>query len=193
MDRKEIVVNRFRLNVFAVCLGLCGVASAQNFVNGGFDGSATGWSVLDCDFGGYQGSTGQNGNPGWVWLNNVGNASIPRVEQSVSGFTIGDSYTLKAWYGSGQIFNTNDVFEALIDGAVVFSGPNAPVVGWTEMSHTFTATAATHTFTFRAEVVADSDYVFDSASLIHNPVPEPGTMAALAVGSLALYRRRRQA
>lgn len=178
-----------RISALATLAVLAGTAGAQNFVNGGFDGNATGWNILDCDFGGYQSSTGQNGNPGWVWLNSNGSAGIPRAEQSVSGFVVGQSYTLSAWYGSGQIFNSGDVFRALIDGNVVFTGPNNVVTGWTQFSHTFMATAATHTFSFQAEVVADSDYVFDSASL--TPVPEPGTMAALAMGAMALYRRRR--
>lgn len=180
-----------KLSFFVMAALFAAGANAQSFINGGFDGNANGWTV-NAAFGGYQGSTGQSGAPGWVWLNSGGGVDIPHAEQTVSGLTIGETYRVTFWMGSGQIFNAGDVFQALVDGTVVFNGPNNQVVGWNEFSYDYTATATSHLFRFQSEVIADSDYVLDTVSIATSPVPEPATMTVLGLALAGFLARRRK-
>ncbi|MBS1718073.1 MAG: PEP-CTERM sorting domain-containing protein [Armatimonadetes bacterium] len=180
-----------KLLVFAGLAVMATSAFSQNFVNPNFAGDASGWSVLDCDFGGYQNSAGQDGNIGWMWLNSNGTSTVPRIEQTVGGFTVGNSYTVSGWFHTLVIYNSGDPFLATLNGNVIFTGPDARVDNWTQFSYNFVATQSSNTFGFEAEVLKDSDFAVDSFNISPNAVPEPMTLAGLA--GFALLARRRKA
>lgn len=151
----------------ALFASLTVAAQGQQFVNGNFAGNANGWTFADVDFGGgYKNGIGSDGSIGFAFLNNAGQAStFPRVSQNVSGFVAGRNYRVAGYLHTGVFFYSGDVFQGLIDGSVVFNGPNMLLGQWTLFSYVFTATATNHTFTFRAEVTSDSDWNVDTLSL----------------------------
>lgn len=169
--------------------GAGALASAQSFVNPNFSGNATGWNLIDCDFGGYQNSPGQGGQPGWVWLNSNGTSTTPRAEQTVSGFTVGKTYTVGGCIRTIVNFISGDVFQATVDGVKVLDGPNKRLDEWTLFKFDFTATSTSHKFGFLAEVTSDTDWGLDTMYIIP-AVPEPGTWLVMGAGAAMLLRRR---
>lgn len=202
---------RFRaINWLAgVALASLSVAAQANLiVNGSFGTDATGWTLggTGCTAGLFDGS----GNPGGsILLNACGEAdSNPSVAQTVSGLTIGATYTLQ-WDeklhvdtlgGNGKSF-----------GVFLDNEPNNPIAlnefldtAWHTVTQTFVATSTTHTIIFAAEVDtrtpgatinSDVSYYLDNVSLTGN-VPEPSVLLlgmAGAVPMLGFRLRRKQA
>lgn len=165
-------------------------AHAQTFTNGNFAGDASGWSSTDVDFGGYNAGTGSDGASGYFWINSNGSTSLPRVEQTVTGFNVGTQYNVTWWARTRSIFNQDDVMKMSIDDNFVWDGPNQALNAWTEFSHTFTATATSHKFTWHAEITGDSDWSLDTVST--EVVPEPATFAAASLILLAIKRKRKR-
>jgi len=169
---------------------IVGTASAQDFANGNFDGNADGWTLIDTTHGGYMNSAGQDAGTGWVHLNSNASATVPRAEQMVSGFSIGTMYTVSGYIRTQSIFNDGDVFQALVDGGLAYAGPNMALDEWTAFAFDFTATATDHTFTFQAEVTADSDWALDTLGIV--VVPAPAGLGVLAAAGLITGIRRRR-
>jgi hypothetical protein len=141
--------------------------AAQQFTNGNFAGNANGWTFADVDFGGgYKNGIGSDGTNGFAFLNNAGQANtFPRVTQTVTGFVVGRNYRVSGYIHTGVFFYAGDVFQALLDGSIVFNGPNMLLGQWTPFSYVFLASAGSHTFSFRAEVTSDSDWDLDTLSI----------------------------
>ena len=176
--------------IFVAAVCAAGLAHAQDFVNGDFVGNANGWTQLDQQ-GGYSSGAGSDGAAGYMWINNSGNSTLPRVEQTISGLTVGENYTVSGFIKTQVIFNSGDPFQALVDDVVVFNGPNQRLDQWTAFSFDVVATSTSHKFTFRAEVTGDSDWDLDTVHLNANPVPEPVSSTVLLAGLAGLVARRR--
>lgn len=173
--------------LLVACATVAASANPNLIVNGEFAGSANGW-IPDAAGGGYQNSAGQGGNTGWFWINSSGGADIPNVSQLVTGLTPGSSYEVTGYYRTVAIFNPNDVFQALVDEVVVFSGVNQRV-DWTQFSFTFVASDSDALLRFRAEVTADSDWGLDTVSMVL--IPTPAAFGAFGLAGLVATRRRR--
>lgn len=198
------------LLAFMFACSLTPSAFAQNFiVNGTFDtavpSNGTGGSWTTSNIGGGGGGwAGSGGNPtGMFTLNENGLATNPRIEQLLSGLTVGLTYTV---FGDYQIHvplgNPANSFGVLLDTSVILQLGN-PGLTWTPFSTNFVATNTTHLLALEAERNdSDHSYSIDNISVVVAAVPEPGTwaMIALAVSGASTlgwklkksrYRRRK--
>lgn len=177
-----------------------GMVSAQNFIsNGTFDsavplnGTGGSWTNFDISAGGWF-ATG--GNPGGRFiLNDSGQATNPTIQQTITGLTIGQSYTVLGGYqihvvGLGNAANS---FGVLLDNAAILQLGNPGNV-WTPFSVDFVATSTSHLIGFEAERLgSDLSYMIDNIAVVA-AVPEPGTVALISLvaggASLAEWRYR---
>lgn len=202
-----------RVLISAVFLFSAAVASANVIVNGDFEDdvglSGTAWNVFNSINGWSTLSgpgievqhntivTAQSGDQ-YVELDSYGNSAM---SQSISGLTAGQSYDLSFWFHARTNNGSND------NGIDVYWGDSAPgtlelsivdaifsdfTSGWQEFTLNLIASASTMYLTFSAAGWNNSLGGFvDNVSMTAS-VPEPGSLALLAIGllGLALGRRR---
>jgi hypothetical protein len=136
----------------------------------------------------------------WVGIGREGTGFIERFGQTVSGFSIGQSYTV-SWFVSNFGYtdfgytNSNQI-EVLVNGVSIGSGAmRALSTGWEAQSLLFTATAATQQIAFQLGSNNKSYMGIDGIAFGPSTVvPEPATFALLAAGAgvLGLVARRRR-
>ena len=187
------------LILFTAALVFSGPARADLVDNGGFDGSALGWTWTHID--GAGGWRSDEGNPGGAFiLNDNGNSTTdPTLEQLVDGLVPGDQYQLSGdysgiycCYGS----RSDDTFAVDVGSSTyLFDYPGLDTWGSFEVD--FTAPDTQVLIRFRAEIGGDdTSYVIDNIALEPlapvgaAPVPLPGVLMLLAGGLLALAAAR---
>jgi len=181
-------------------------AHANLIANGDFstlvpsNGTGGGWNSTHIDTNGGWRSTGGNPLEHFI-LNDDGNsASDPTISQSVTGLSVGTTYTL-SWESALHFnsFPNGTSFGAFLDGAVLKLTENL-LTSFVADSVNFVATATTHTISFAAELdtrtpgvssASNVSYRIDNISLVAaSSVPEPETIALLVLGLLALIWHR---
>lgn len=211
-------MRRISLLLASTVMVLCaGPLHAQFITNGTLDFDASGWTL-----GGGCGDEqwdGANGNPpGSIRLNACGEAnSDPAASQTISGLTVGASYTIKvdvhlhvpaSGSGTGRSF-----------GVFLDSEPGNPLLltefldgNWHTVRVNFTAASTSATIIFAGELDArtpggpgattDVSYFIDNISVTQNvaggAIPTLSEQALLALGIVlaacaALMLRRRRA
>lgn len=175
-------------------------ARANLIQNGDFslsvpsNGTGNGWTSSGTNV--FWDSSAGNPSPSFV-LNESGQlATDPRVEQTVSGLTIGLIYRLQGDRLSyAPSFGNPDslAFAVFLDENLILELPRGGTnTLWESFTVDFIATSTTHTIEFVAERNGDdSSYRIDNISLL---VPEPGpavllSMATSAALGWALRRR----
>ena len=202
----------FKIAALLVAAGFTGSAFAApiTVLNGSFEAQAlpddtdeftnedvTDWVGLDPDATAGNFSFGvvdpQLGNPeptdgdNWGYMVNGG------LSQALSGFSAGVGDTITVTFDALVNNGTTDL-AVNFAGIGVQSVPNGDLnaATATNVSLDFIVTSAISTgdLTFQNNG-AGSQVRIDSVSVEHTPVPEPGSLALLGLGGLAMLRRRR--
>lgn len=171
--------------------------------NSGSTGIA-GWTVVGPQVAVVSGTFNQSGitfpaQSGSQWLDLTGfNAnSSEGVQQSIATVP-GSLYNVSFWVGNvvnaAAGFGTSSTVNVLANGVSIGSATNstggASTQTWLQFTRPFTASGTTTTLTFlNADPVTDNTNGLDNISVALAavaPIPEPGTIALLAAGLLAL-------
>lgn len=168
---------------------------AQNFVvNGTFDttvpsnGTGGSWTSSTIGSGGWVAS---GGNPGARFIiNENGFSPDPRIQQTITGLSIGQTYTITGDYQIHvALGNPANSFGVLLDTTVLLQLGN-PGATWTPFSVNFVATGSSHLLAFEAERNgSDHSYMIDNISVVA-AVPEPATWGMILVGITAMTAMR---
>jgi hypothetical protein len=143
-----------------------------------------------------------------LWMLQVpsGLASNEEAKLSLSGFSVGQTYTLPFFatvLRGGTWYTDNDALDVSIVGATPAAFSTTVLVDpvsddgmndWIPQTIVFTATASTVDFTFGGGATGPDAVRFgiDGFTGVKS-VPEPASLALLAFGGLALMRRTRSA
>lgn len=190
-------------------------ASAQSITNGSMTGPLAigspppGWTSVNVDGdtigpGGFSGwATGMpastDGGTFLMVLDNGSGGGFDRAAQAITGFNIGQQYTIGFEYGNGALPGFGSYDGPLYVEMEIFGTTyQTPVIAfdgvgnqqWYNASFNFIATAADTTLFFRA---VSTQFGLGAAAAIDGVflVPTPGSLALLALPGLALVRRRR--
>ena len=117
------------------------------------------------------------------------------IQQTVSGLTVGKKYALSFYWGGAQqtgfTGDTTDYWTATLGSqsfsTAVLNDVSHGFTGWQQATFTYTATAASEVLSFLATGTPSGVPPFallDGVTL--NSVPEPGSLALLGIGLIAL-------
>jgi MYXO-CTERM domain-containing protein len=209
-------MRRALIGVVAV-LAIASVAGAVPIVtNGTFDSNVTGWTYAKSSWGGGNIPLASRDPATGVWFPGAlsGNAAGVQMQgdytgshwiaQAVSGFVVGQSYTLSGdiaggntngttiWYQLGYVpgaYNASTIDSGTGCVNVVAGGANNASLPWTHGSGSFTATNTTYTIYYKYGAVGGNNYYsayVDNVALTPEPVA-----ALLLLAGLPMLRRRR--
>jgi hypothetical protein len=191
IDKKSTMKSKGLVVGIAMVLTLAAVeraASALMVVNGGFEtGDTTVWTVTFAASGSMLGVATTSPNSGtYSALFGAWNSQYDSIAQNLAT-TAGQQYTLSFFLRNNGV--GNDSFQALWDGTAVLDiTPSTSEFDYTQFNFNVTATAASTPLEFRAY---DNPALLLLDDVSVTAVPEPPTLLLLALGGLALLRRRR--
>jgi uncharacterized protein DUF642/PEP-CTERM motif-containing protein len=143
----------------------------------------------------------------WLDLTGLSSNSTEGVSQDVTT-TVGNRYQLSLHVGNttgGGIFGTTSTVNVFLNGIPTFIDVNdtvsADTLNWEQFTHTFIASGALTTLAFQnGDPSNDNSNGLDNVVLLDlgpavSPVPEPGTLALLAIGlaTFGMARKRKRA
>jgi hypothetical protein len=167
-------------------LGILAIASAANaqVTNGGFEtGDFTGWTLTGTSYTSVTTGAAHSG----TFFCYTGPISPATIGQNLTGVNAGDQVEVHFWLGLDN--GGPNSFSATLDGqALMIPLVNSGGFDYTEYVATVTVANANPALVF---TVYDSPaywYLDDVSAAV---VPAPGAAAALGLGGLAAFRRRR--
>ncbi len=148
--------------------------------------------VLDITFSSYSGAStvpaifSPNGGT-WTGLSDIPGSENEAIEQTVTGFVVGQSYTITYYaanFGS-QSFDDEGTINAYLDGALIATSANLPVASvWIPVSANFVATSVNSILQIdvtRSNIaVGPGSYLSADGVAITTNVPVPCNVGSLA-------------
>ena len=180
--------------VAAACLGCAGGARADFIVNGGFEtGDFTGWTVTgDAATYGVDGSNPHSGNFNAFFGQPANDGAGKTLLMQAVTTTPGLSYVLDFYLMSEDpgISNPSE-FSVQFGSTVLTDQVDHPPFTYHEFQYTVVATANVTILTF---AFSNDNAFFDLDDVSLRAVPEPSSLACLAIGVVVLgwYRWRKR-
>lgn len=178
-----------KLSAFLVLALASKLACANMIVNGGFESGATGWTVTQpyaCT--GISTTVFQEG----AKSASAGCSPAATIKQTISGFTVGETYTLSYWIKDvqgGSSFGA-PTFSATLGGTVLQSLAPTAVFDWTQHSFDWVASNTAAELSFSAlQTRNGNNWYLDNIVLgiaQRVEVSEPGSMLLLGIGAMML-------
>jgi hypothetical protein len=150
--------------------------------NGGFDTNLTGWSTTSC-------STRSTAvvHTGAGALSSTCNPAA-NVSQTITGLTVGETYTLSYWLKDSGSLVGQPEFTATLGGVQQQYLKASSFFDWTQYTFNWTATATSALLNFNFYQNRNgSAWSLDDVSLIAAPqtvVSEPGSLLLLGLGAM---------
>ena len=193
--------------ILLLCAG--GVAHSAMLLNGSFEdpglavdtysysvpNGITSWTAVGGDVylvngNGLNATIGPQQGSQWLYMG--GGSGGTYVEQTVTGLSVDGSYNLDGFYGwPGRPGSSAGAFKIVLDGfGDILPMTYTSSATWTAFSAPFTATAISATIRIHSMNAGGGEQVaFDNLSI--GAVPEPAMVGLLALGGLALPRRKK--
>ena len=152
------------------------LAQGNLVVNGGFDGSGTGWSITNTPGGfGFQYSLGAPG--GSILLDNIDPSadSDPTASQTIRGFTPGKTYVVSGDYLTGKDRGegsyTNASFGVAIDDRFYFEAMGTHDFIWRSFAFLHTAASSNAVLSLSSQIHG-TGVSFTIDNIVVQPLPE---------------------
>ena len=188
-------------------MALTGAANSQTVTNGSFEANGTtttsgvnannwSWSggAIGFDLVNKSHTGSPSGVTGDMYLEAYDSTSLGTLSQAVSGFVIGEAYTLS--FDWGNRIQGADAYDFSVGiGGQVFSQTGSGLVNMTNESLSFTAGATTETISISFNdpgVYSNTIGALDNFVITPLTVPEPSSTALLGLGALGLLIRRKR-
>ncbi len=197
-----------------VCLSYANIANSALISNGSLTGNVgigttpSGWTINSFSPDTLSATSqpfGIDVNPGdspdgGTWVGLARNSNVfESFGQDVSGFTIGQTYSI-SWYNTNTACCSGTFSAAAeilfdLDGATVFAGSTIAADGmWYQETYNFVATALTHTLDFRLDVGTEAYLGIDgiALSLVSDvPAPTSSVFAIFMICSLLVLKAKK--
>lgn len=152
------------------------IAQGNLVVNGGFDGSGTGWSITNTPGGfGFQPFLGAPG--GSILLDNIGPSadSDPTASQTIRGFIPGKTYVVSGDYQTGKDRGegsyTNASFGVAMDGVFYFEAMGTNPFIWRSFAFLHTAASSNAVLSMSSQIHGTGvSYTIDNIAVQPLPV-----------------------
>jgi len=211
---------KFRYALFGALFLSSAAGAVPVLVNGGFETSgatdtgAAGWTRFGTGNSDSVRYSGGSPTPFDTYAMRLNAGGTPRdigVQQVVSGFVVGEEYTVSVKVGNyapsfGSPATDDFAIRVLLGTGVDIASASSNSLGlgnltstWADFSNTFVADATTLTIQFAAQIVTDRSFVIDNVTLVASDgppppgVPAPATLTLLGLGLAWIgYSKRRK-
>src|SRR6266436_433008 len=146
-------------------------AQGNLVVNGGFNTSASGWTVTNVSGFGYVAAGGNP--PGCFYLANDSALAVPTVSQQINSLIPGSLYVVSGDYRSGGKDYASNSFGVALDGISLFLASSPADYHWHSFSFKYAATSSNALLSVSAQLKGTA-YPYYIDNIVMQPMPSLG-------------------